>query len=206
MFWILWVACSFFRSYLRNMTRFNSLNSSSSKLLFIDFFGYIEFHLLYFLMENLAVEAQMQMVRSNFCFKLKYVAEWGQSGMQSLQTTFHSSFFVFKRGMQTSKTFSLLYIQDWIRNVCKGIFQKKERDLNSFAVTFQVTVIAFKKKLEVVESEILMYGWMEFSCEIISNSKRKLKSKFFFIFANPRFSKFKRSIFQLFFQVLRSQL
>ena len=98
-------------------------------------------------MENLAVEAQMQMVRSNFCFKLKYVAEWGQSGMQSLQTTFHSSFFVFKRGMQTSKTFSLLYIQDWIRNVCKGIFQKKERDLNSFAVTFQVTVIAFKKNL-----------------------------------------------------------
>ena len=121
-----------------------------SKLPFIDFFGYIEFHLLYFLMENLAVEAQMQMVRSNFCLKLKWVAEWGQSGMQSLQTTFHSSFFVFKWGMQTSKIFSLLYIQDWIRNVCKGIFQKKERDLNSFAVTFQVTVFAFKKSLKLL--------------------------------------------------------
>ena len=159
-------------------------------------------------MENLAVEAQMQMVRSNFCFKLKYVAEWGQSGMQSLQTTFHSSFFVFKRGMQTSKTFSLLYIQDWIRNVCKGIFQKKERDLNSFAVTFQVTVSAFKKKLEIVESKILMYGWMEFSCEIISNSKRKLKSKFFFSslqiqgFQNlsaPFFNFFFSTFFPLFF-------
>ena len=133
MFWILWVACNFFRSYLRNMTRFISLNSSRFKTAVYWFFRllYIEFHLLYFLMENLAVEAQMQMVRSNFCFKLKYVAEWEQSEMQSLQTTFHSS---------------LLYIQDWIRNVCKGIFQKKERDLNSFAVTFQVTVIALKKK------------------------------------------------------------
>ena len=141
MFWILWVACNFFRSYLRNMTRFISLNSSRFKTAVYWFFRllYIEFHLLYFLMENLAVETQMQMVWSNFCFKLKYIAEWGQSGMQSLQTTFHSSFFVFKRRMQTPKTFSLLYIQDWIRNVCKGIFQKKERDLNSFAVTFQDT-------------------------------------------------------------------
>ena len=31
MFWILWVACNFFRSYLRNMTRFISLNSSRFK-------------------------------------------------------------------------------------------------------------------------------------------------------------------------------
>ena len=161
MFWILWVACNFFRSYLRNMTRFISLNSSSFKTAVHWFFRLYRISFTVFLMENLAVEAQMQMVRSNFCCKLKYIAEWGQSGMQSLQTTLHSSFFVFKRGMQTSKTFSLLYIQDWIRNVCKGIFQKRERDLNSFAVTFQVTVIACKKKAWscwIWDSDVWMNG------------------------------------------------
>ena len=41
-------------------------------------------------------------------------------------------------------------------------------------------LVAFRTKLKVVESERLMCGWMKFSCEIICNSKWKVKSKFSF--------------------------
>ena len=206
MFWILWVACNFFRSYLRNMTRFISLNSSRFKTAVYCFFGYIEFHLSYFLMENLALKPQMQMVRSNFCFKLKYVAEWGQSGMQSLQTTFHSSFFVFKRGMQTSKTFSLLYIQDWIRNVCKGIFQKKERDLNSFAVTFQVTVIAFKKSLKLLNLRFWCMDEWNSVTKSFQTPNESWSRSFFSSLQIQGFQNLSVPFFHFFFQLLRSQL
>ena len=72
-------------------------------------------------------------------------------------------------------------------------------------------LVAFRKKLKVVESERLMCCWMEFSCEIISNSKWKVKSKFSFHLCKSKVFKiwafhFSTFFFALFFQLLRSQL
>ena len=161
MFWILWVACNSFRSYLRNMTRFISLNSSRFKTAVYEFFRLYRISFIVFFNGEFGGWSTNADGQKQLLLQIKIRNRVRTKWNAIIANHFHSSFFVFKRGMQTSKTFSLLYIQDWIRNVCKGIFQKKERDLNSFAVTFQVTVIAFKKKAWscwIWDSDVWMNG------------------------------------------------
>ena len=121
------------------------------------------------------------------CKRVFILLFWFSNGGYKLQIFFH---------FRTHKAELEMFAKEFSR--------KKEEILIS--LQSYLKLIAFRKNLKVVESERLMCGWMEFSCEIISKSKWKVKSKFFFIFANPRFSKFKRSIFQLFFSTFEITL
>ena len=97
------------------------------------------------------------------------MAELPQRGMQALQTSFHFTFFVVKRWIQTSKFFHFRTHKVEFEMFAKEFSRKREGILIS--LQFYLKLVAFQKKLKVVESERLMCGLMEFSCEIIPNSK-----------------------------------
>ena len=139
MFWILWVACNFFRSYLRNMTRFISLNSSRFKTAVYGFFRLYRISFTVFFNGEFGGWSTNADGQKQLLLQIK-IRSWVRTEWNAIIAN-HFSFFLFcfQTGDAKVKNFFSLYIQDWIRNVCKGIFQKKERDLNSFAVTFQVT-------------------------------------------------------------------
>ena len=67
------------------------------------------------------------------------------------------------------------------------------------AIIFQVHV---RWKINAVKFNMWI-NWIQFQNSFLA-FKSKVKSKFFFLLTNPRFSKFKRSIFQLFFSTFFS--
>ena len=125
-----------------------------------------------------------------------------QRGMQALQISFHSYSFCFQtvnRDVKNLYNSGIAYIQGWIRNACRGISRKREGMLLDFRSHFK---FSFPQKLKLLNLRV----WGIDKWNLVAKSfptVSKGEVELFFIFTNQRFWNYKRSIFQLDFQLLR---
>ena len=126
-----------------------------------------------------------------------------QRGMQPLQTGLHSYSFYFQtvnREVKNLFNSGIPYMQGWIRNAFRGISRKREGMLLDFRSHFK---FSFPQKLKLLNLRVWgMDKWNLVAKSFPTVSKRW--SRTFFIFTNQRFWNFKRSIFQLDFQLFKN--
>ena len=117
--------------------------------------------------------------------------------MQVLQTSFHFTLFVLKRWIQTSKFFHFRTHKVEFEMFAKEFSRKREGILIS--LQSYLKLVAFRKSLKLLNlRDWCVVEWNSVAKSFPTVSERWSRSSLF-IFANPRLSKFKRSIFQLFF-------
>ena len=81
--------------------------------------------------------------------------------MQVLQTSFHFTFFVVKRWIQTSKFFGQIFSLPYTHKIEFEMFEKefsRKREGILISLHFYLKLVSFRKKLKAVESERLMCG------------------------------------------------
>ena len=101
-----------------------------SKLPFIIFSAIS--HFIYFIFKWRVLRLKHKWTWSKAKFELQIkIRGWVMTKWNaSIANEFSFYSFCFQTVDTNFKIFSLPYTQSWIRNVCKGIFQKKGRDLN----------------------------------------------------------------------------
>ena len=181
MFWIFWVTCNFCHYNFRDMTRFNSFDSSSKiQNCCLLFFSAIS-NFIDCILKSRVLRLKQKYTRSKAEFELQIkigswvTVEWNAS----IANEFSFLLFLFSnRRYKRQKFFHFRTYKVEFETFAKEFSRKREGILISLQSHFKLN--SCQKKFEVVESESPMYEWMEFSCKIISNSKWKVKSKFSF--------------------------
>ena len=176
MFWIFWVTCNFCYYNFRDIILLDS--SSKIQNCCLLFFGYINFTNCILKSRVLRLKHKKTMSKAEFELQIKIgswvTAEWNAS----IANEFSFLLFLFSnRRYKRQKSFHFRTYKVEFETFAKEFSRKREGILISLQSRFKS--YSYQKKFEVVESDSLMYEWMEFSCEIIFNSKWKVKTRFF---------------------------